>query len=54
MTKTELVERIKELKKEILYEKRRMTCCAYSNSDMLKFYSLEQELKDLEEKYKKS
>lgn len=42
--------RIKELKKEINYEKRKMKVCAYGGSDLKYLYSLEAELNELLEK----
>lgn len=41
------VERIKELRKEINYEKRKMKVCAYGTSDLRYLYGLEQELEEL-------
>ena len=41
------IERIKMLKKEINYEKRKMKVCAYGNSDLKYLYSLEEELNEL-------
>ncbi len=40
-------EKIKELKKKINYEKRRMKVCAYGKSDIYYLYGLENELEEL-------
>ena len=40
--------KIKELQKEIEYEKKRMKCCAYGKSDLLHLTELEAELEKLE------
>ena len=40
--------RIKELKSQIKYEKRKMKCCAYGKSDLMYLYGLEIELNKLE------
>lgn len=40
-------EKIKELKREINYEKRKMKVCAYGSSDLRYLYGLEEELKEL-------
>lgn len=44
MSKT---EKIKELKRQINYEKRKMRVCAYGSSDLRYLYGLEQELEEL-------
>lgn len=44
---TEIKQRIKELKNEIKYEKRKMKCCAYGTHDLMYLYGLEQELENL-------
>lgn len=44
MSKT---EKIKELKRQINYEKRKMKVCAYGTSDLRYLYGLEQELEEL-------
>lgn len=41
-------ERIKELKKQINYEKRKMRVCAYGTSDLRYLYGLEEELRKLQ------
>lgn len=41
-------ERIKELKRQINYEKRKMRVCAYGTSDLRYLYGLEEELKELQ------
>lgn len=45
MSKT---EKIKELKKQTNYEKRRMRVCAYGSSDLKYLYRLEEELRELQ------
>lgn len=47
MTREMIENRIKELKKQIRYEKRRMNYCAYGKSDLMYLYGLEEELKEL-------
>ena len=44
MSKT---KKIKELKRQINYEKRKMKVCAYGTSDLRYLYGLEQELEEL-------
>ena len=44
MSKT---EKVKELKRQINYEKRKMKVCAYGTSDLRYLYGLEQELEEL-------
>jgi hypothetical protein len=44
----EIEKRIEELKKEIEYEKEKMKCCGYGESDLMYLYGLEEELEDLE------
>ena len=41
-------EKIKKLKNEIKYEKKKLKCCACSKSDLMYLYSLERELAELE------
>lgn len=48
MTDSAIKKRIKELKNEIKYEKKKMKCCAYGSSDLRYLYGLEQELAGLE------
>lgn len=43
-----IIQKIKRLKNEIKYEKRKIKCCAYGDSDLMYLYGLEEELKDLE------
>jgi hypothetical protein len=40
-------EKIKRLRKEINYEKRKMKCCAYSKRDIYYVIRLEEELQEL-------
>lgn len=40
-------KRIKELRKEIRYENKRMECCGYGGSDLRYLWSLEKELEEL-------
>ena len=40
-------ERMKELKKQIRYEKRKLSCCGYGKSDLMYLWALEEELKEL-------
>ena len=54
MTKQESKKRIAELKNEIKYEKRKMKCCGYGKSDLMYLYGLEEELKDLKNKFGKT
>lgn len=42
-----LNERIKQLKKQINYEKRKMKVCAYGSSDLRYLWGLETELEEL-------
>ena len=37
-------QKIKELKRQIRYEEKRISCCAYGKSDLLHLYSLKEEL----------
>lgn len=48
--KNYLDERIKQIKNEIKYEKRRQKVCATGKSDIYYLYSLQEELEDLKEK----
>lgn len=41
-------DKIKQLKRKILYEKKKMECCAYSKNDLRHLWQLESELKELE------
>lgn len=50
MTKEMITKRIKELKKQIKYEKNKMKVCAYGKSDLMYLYGLEQELEELNKK----
>lgn len=50
MSKT---EKIKELKRQINYEKRKMKVCAYGSSDLRYLYGLEEELRELSKEIKK-
>lgn len=49
MTREMIEEKIKKLKNEIKYEKKKMKCCAYGKSDLMYLYELEEELEELEE-----
>ena len=44
----DIKKRIKELKKEIEYQKRKLKCCAYGKSDLMYLWALEEELVALE------
>ena len=50
MTKEMITKRIKELKKQIKYEKNKMKVCAYGKSDLMYLYGHEQELEELNKK----
>lgn len=52
MTKNEIKKRIKELKSQIKYEKRKMRVCACGSSDLKYLYGLELELENLNNKFK--
>lgn len=43
-------KKIRELKKQIKYEEKKLECCANGKQDLFYLVALEQELEDLEEK----
>lgn len=47
MEKENKTERIKKLRKEINYEKRKMNICSYGSSDLRYLLELESELREL-------
>lgn len=53
MKKQEIKTKISNLKREIRYENKKLSCCAYGKSDLIYLDGLRQELKDLENKLKK-
>lgn len=48
----EILKKIKELKRQIKYEERKMKVCGYGKSDIYYVESLKEELQEYEEKLK--
>lgn len=52
--KKEITKKIKKLKSEIIYEKKKLNCCCSGKSDFLYLHALENEMIALEYQLKKA